>query len=92
MNSARYTLIGKKLGEILNRVAFMIKMPDCECLATCPFFNDSTYGMPEMLKERYCKGDYAWCGRYMAFKALEEERQRRFHPVWKEQNRVKETP
>ncbi len=51
-------------------------MPDCEYLATCPFFNDSTYGMPEMYKERYCKGDYCWCGKYLAFKALERELKR----------------
>ena len=49
-------------------------MPDCECLATCPYYNDSTYGMPEIYKEQYCKGDYRWCGRYMAFKAEEREK------------------
>lgn len=48
--------------------------PDCECLATCPFFNDSTYGMPEIYKDRYCREDFRWCGRYMAFKAEERER------------------
>ena len=29
------------------------------------------YGMPENIKEQYCKGDYRWCGRYMTFKARE---------------------
>ena len=53
-----------------------VKMPACELLSMCPYFNDSTYGMPEMFKERYCKGDYAWCGRYMTFKALEGELKR----------------
>lgn len=49
-------------------------MPDCELLSTCPFFNDKTQDMSEMaemLKEGYCRGNFAWCGRYMAFKALE---------------------
>lgn len=45
----------------------------CEYLATCPFFNDITYGMPAVYKERYCREDYRWCGRYMAFKAEEKE-------------------
>ena len=52
-------------------------MPDCELLSTCPFFNDRMQDMSEMTetyKEQYCKGDYAWCGRYMVFKALEREK------------------
>jgi len=48
-------------------------MPACELLATCPYFNDSTYEMAGTDKEQYCKGDYTWCGRYMAFKALERQ-------------------
>ena len=51
-------------------------MPDCELLPTCPFFNDSMYELAEMDKERYCKEDYRWCGRYMAFKAIERELKR----------------
>lgn len=43
----------------------------CELLSTCPFFKISTYEMAKTDKEKYCKGAYAWCGRYMAFKALE---------------------
>jgi len=31
---------------------------------------------PETYKERYCKKDYGWCGRYMVFKALERELER----------------
>lgn len=46
-------------------------MPDCELLVTCPFFSNGTYGLAEKLKEQYCKGDYAWCGRYMNFKGRE---------------------
>ena len=54
-------------------------MPDCELLSTCPFFNDRMQDMfetPETYKERYCKKDYGWCGRYMVFKALERELER----------------
>lgn len=50
-------------------------MSECELLSTCPFFNDGTQdfsGMSEADKEQYCKGDYAWCGKFMAFKALEK--------------------
>ena len=56
-----------------SRVEEGAKRPDCELLSTCPFFNDSTYGMPEMYKEQYCKGDYTRCGRYLVFKALERD-------------------
>ena len=49
-------------------------MADCELLSTCPFFNDGMHSeMPEMYKEQYCKGDYAWCERYLIFKALERK-------------------
>ena len=51
-------------------------MPDCELLTSCPYFVDNTQDMSEMtetLKEDYCRGNYAWCGRYMAFKAVERE-------------------
>jgi len=64
-----------------------MKMPDCELLYTCPFFNDRMHDMSEIAdtyREQYCKGDYAWCGRYMAFKALERELKRTssFGLVW----------
>ena len=54
------------------------KIPDCELLSTCPFFNDmqATSEMTGVLKEQYCTGNYAWCGRYMVFKALERELER----------------
>ena len=54
-------------------------MQECELLATCAFFNDRHYWVSEMTdadKERYCKGDYMWCGRYMTFKALQKEQER----------------
>ena len=55
------------------------KVLDCELLTTCPFFNDRMQYMSEMTetdKEQYCHGDYAWCGRYLVFKALEKELKR----------------
>ena len=51
-------------------------MTDCELLHTCPYFNDMTKSANELAvlyKESYCHGSYNWCGRYMAFKALERE-------------------
>jgi len=57
-----------------------MKMPECELLATCPFFNDRQHWISEMTdadRERYCKGDYMWCGRYMTTKAWQNERERR---------------
>ena len=52
------------------------KMSDCELLSTCPFFNDKTQdmtGITEPYKEQYCKGSYAWCGRYLTYKVSEKE-------------------
>ncbi len=54
-----------------------VKMLACELLSTCPYFNDTTYEMAETDKGQYCRGDYGWCGRYMAFKALERELERK---------------
>lgn len=51
-------------------------MPDCELQPTCPFFRNMKQNVNELTafyKEHYCQGNYAWCGRYMAFKALERE-------------------
>jgi len=56
-------------------------MPDCELQPTCPYYinylkGDYAQAMSGLIKaviEGYCRGDYAWCGRYMAFKALERE-------------------
>jgi len=51
-------------------------MADCECLERCPFFNDKMANMPsmaDMLKSRYCKGDWASCARHRVFLALGEE-------------------
>lgn len=54
-----------------------MRMLGCELLFTCPFFNDTTYEMAGEYKERYCKGEYAWCGRYMTWRernTLEQDR------------------
>lgn len=51
-------------------------MPDCECLAKCPFFNDKMDSVPavaEMLKSKFCKGDNSGCARYMVFKTKGRE-------------------
>lgn len=48
-------------------------MANCECLGTCPFFNDQMENMPglsNMYKRSYCKGEFANCARYMVFKSL----------------------
>ena len=45
----------------------------CECLEKCPFFNDKMADMPSMsdlLKDRYCRGEWQSCARYRVFKAV----------------------
>jgi hypothetical protein len=40
---------------------------DCPKLQTCPFFGDRLADVPSvagLLKQRYCRGDYARCARY----------------------------
>lgn len=42
-------------------------MAECECLPTCPFFNDRMADKPataQILKNQYCLGDNADCARY----------------------------
>jgi len=48
-------------------------MPDCECLPRCPFFNDRMADMPamaNMMKHKYCQGDFSTCARHQVLKAL----------------------
>jgi|Deesub1362A_J573_1020465.scaffolds.fasta_scaffold00814_5 hypothetical protein len=56
-------------------------MRECQLLATCPYvFIDRPPWSPKVTeadKETYCNGQYAWCGRYMVFRVVEWERQRR---------------
>jgi hypothetical protein len=51
-------------------------MADCECLTTCPFFNDQMAEMPSMsdiIKERYCAGSNVHCARHIVFRAMGRE-------------------
>lgn len=48
-------------------------MVDCECLSTCPFFNDRMADKPatsELLKKQYCRDNFDQCARYQVFKKL----------------------
>ncbi|MCD4829102.1 MAG: hypothetical protein K8R90_06705 [Candidatus Cloacimonetes bacterium] len=48
-------------------------MPDCSLVTGCPFFNDRMKGLEavkNMLKKKYCHGDFDNCARYMVFKKL----------------------
>ena len=52
-------------------------MPDCELLANCPFYNDYFQDISEPntnFKEEYCHGNFVWCGRYIIFKRINEEK------------------
>ena len=52
-------------------------MPDCEMIAKCLFFNDKLADKPgtaEMMKNRYCRGDFKECARYVVCKALGREK------------------
>ncbi len=52
-------------------------MPDCEMISKCLFFNDKMANMPStanMLKKKYCKGDFTKCARYVVCKALGREK------------------
>lgn len=49
---------------------------ECECLPGCPFFHDRMKNMPtasELLRQRFCKGDWASCARWMVFQSLGRE-------------------
>lgn len=48
-------------------------MDDCQCISGCPFFNNKMSNMPAManiLKKRYCQGDFNECARFTVFTAL----------------------
>lgn len=43
-------------------------MAECECLPTCPFFQDRMVNKPvtaDLMKRQYCLGDNAKCARHM---------------------------
>jgi len=48
-------------------------MPGCELMLSCLYYNDSTYGMAQIDKERYCQQNYGLCARYLVFKARQRE-------------------
>lgn len=51
-------------------------MPDCICIPKCPFFNDKMANRPataNLMKEKYCKGHFNECARYVIFKQLGRE-------------------
>ena len=53
-----------------------VKIPGCPLLTKCPYASDISHDFSEMNegdKERYCKGGYGWCGRYMTYKARQRE-------------------
>ncbi len=79
MSSKRYGVRNIK-DAYLSQEKKKSKIPDCELLSTCSFFNDmqDTSETTGVLKEQYCKVNYAWCGRYMVFKALERQSSFRF--------------
>lgn len=46
---------------------------ECECLSTCPFYNDEMdidSGIGRMYKNRYCLKDKEKCARYMVLNKL----------------------
>ncbi|HRE28666.1 MAG TPA: hypothetical protein PK954_18625 [Anaerolineales bacterium] len=48
-------------------------MNPCECVPRCIFFNDKMKDKPataDMMKRRYCQGDFEACARHRVFKAL----------------------
>ena len=50
-----------------------LKMAECQCVPQCIFFNDKMSGMPamaDMMKQKFCRGDFESCARYKVFKAL----------------------
>lgn len=54
-------------------------MPDCPLLARCPYVNDVGSDFSEMNeadKQRYCRGDYVWCGRYISFQVRQQDLER----------------
>lgn len=51
-------------------------MAKCECLEGCPFFNDRMASMPalaDMMKNKYCLGDFSICARHIIFEKLGKE-------------------
>lgn len=52
-------------------------MANCELIEGCIFFNNKMANMPataELVKQKYCRGEFASCARHMVFKALGRSR------------------
>lgn len=52
-------------------------MSNCEMISKCIFFNDKMANMPStanLMKKKYCQGDFTQCARYVVCKALGRER------------------
>lgn len=51
-------------------------MAECEFLSGCPFFNNRMRRMPstaELIKSRYCRGNFETCARYRVRQAIGPE-------------------
>lgn len=51
-------------------------MADCEMIAKCIFFNDKMANKPataNLMKSKYCQGDFRSCARYTVCKKLGRE-------------------
>jgi hypothetical protein len=52
-------------------------MKECPMLVACIFFNDKMANMPntaEILKNKFCKGQYIVCARYIVCMSLGKEK------------------
>lgn len=48
-------------------------MAECELIQGCIFFNNKMQNMPataELVKNKFCRGDFETCARYQVFKVL----------------------
>lgn len=56
---------------------FQIVKERCPLVGGCLFFNDKLAALPstaELLKNRYCRGAFTECGRYIVREALGKDR------------------
>ncbi len=49
-------------------------MADCKLLAGCAFFNKAIGPLAEMMRVKYCQGDFENCARYMIATKLGREK------------------
>jgi methyl-accepting chemotaxis protein len=48
-------------------------MSECEFSAACPFFEDKMPGTQMLIKDQFCRTNFAECARFMVRKALGKE-------------------